>query len=743
MITSEDINKGTILVQRGKPAEAIEYFDQLMGSGQEESNAVLCARADALIAYAETVTIERQKKGLLEKAKKDLTKVTDADCLNDNAFLKLGEVEKKIEDLSFFDSTSTGSRRSVSSISKKNASSRINTSTTTADSHSQTLVTVSGKTCTYNDNEKIGSGGFAVVYRGTWSNQPVAIKHIQGRILEAKSCRNFLLEAGLMMKFESPFLLKCHDIISVPGHYCLVTDYMARGSLYKWLHDNTSPFNYQQQVQVAKDITRGLQVLHDENIVHRDLKSENILIDLDYRAKLADFGLAEIKKEASQAASHTNVAGTLKWLAPEVFQHRRNHNKASDIYSLGMVLWEIVTRLRPYAGKNDLEVEDAKRQNDHEKIPANCPARFSFLISQCWKLPHERPTAQDLVESWEKPESKFVGRRESEYGSLYSGGANFQLYSDSSHQVAQSIMPAISPAKFPSVTLFQPSLSPSLMIRKNAQEVADEVTPEEISVLLNAASKGELKTVKYHLKRNHYLLFAIGSVIDVGNRRYTDITVLQYAFIIGDIAMCKLIIKQFDKDEEKAIAYQISPESIERNGVYSLEPVITAYRELEKNYLGWSYEQRKESCWKVIGGHQKEFPMYIRYEMTERGTDAPWCQQGACGEPMSRDHTPHERDSYRIWEKYHDSRVPDGQQQLGVSFMWARPSTNTVVIPIVHFQITSPGWGNTILDAARTSIKCLENIQKKVNCYRQKLRAQFVILPDQKQVMTSSRTLHG
>ena len=138
--------------------------------------------------------------------------------------------------------------------------------------------------------------------------------------------------------------------------------------------------------------------MHGYSILHRDLKSLNILLDDRLRARLADFGLAKVKQETSSQS--TVAKGTVLWMAPELFKRRAEITAAADIWSLGMVLWELVSREIPFKdAQNQLQAATWIKDGEKEEIPSDCPADLKAIIESCWNLtPSQRPTAIQVVE---------------------------------------------------------------------------------------------------------------------------------------------------------------------------------------------------------------------------------------------------------------------------------------------------------------------------------------------------------
>ncbi len=171
---------------------------------------------------------------------------------------------------------------------------------------------------------------------------------------------------------------------------------MPKGSLYDLLH-NGQDLPWSIRYQIALDAASGLRDLHEHKpvILHRDLKSFNILLNDRLRAKLADFGLAKVKHEnSSQSSVSKGKVGTLLWMAPELFDDEPKVTAASDIYSFGMVLWELVTRRLPYDKWRPEAAGVRIAQGKKEEIPGDCPAALKKIIESCWQsAPTDRPTA--------------------------------------------------------------------------------------------------------------------------------------------------------------------------------------------------------------------------------------------------------------------------------------------------------------------------------------------------------------
>lgn len=130
-----------------------------------------------------------------------------------------------------------------------------------------------------------------------------------------------------------------------PPVFCIITEYLAGGSLRKYLHQqepNSLPLNL--VLKLALDIAHGMLYLHSQGILHRDLKSENLLLGEDMCVKVADFGISCLE---SQCGSAKGFTGTYRWMAPEMIKEK-HHTRKVDVYSFGIVLWELLTALTPF-----------------------------------------------------------------------------------------------------------------------------------------------------------------------------------------------------------------------------------------------------------------------------------------------------------------------------------------------------------------------------------------------------------
>ena len=249
----------------------------------------------------------------------------------------------------------------------------------------------------------IGEGGFGQVCRGRWGSVEVAIKRLHLKSLTERTEEALMGEAKTMAALRHPNVIRFYGLCMEPGRYSIVMELAPKGSLYQLLHSK-SDLPWKIRYSIAMDIGAGLQYLHDKAIVHRDLKSLNVLLDGNLRAQLTDFGLAQVKIETkTTTAQPEKSVGTRPWMAPELFGLRPKYSFESDIYAYGMTLWEIAARKIPYAGVEDADIVREVKEGEREEIPEDAPKGFAQLISLCWaQRSEERLKAEQVVVELER-----------------------------------------------------------------------------------------------------------------------------------------------------------------------------------------------------------------------------------------------------------------------------------------------------------------------------------------------------
>ena len=185
----------------------------------------------------------------------------------------------------------------------------------------------------------------------------------------------------------------------------LVMEYCPNNNLWSLLQNRNIDLNWDQKIELAMGVAKGIYYLHSfpVPVLHRDLKSLNILLDIYLVPKLADFGWTRMLAEKM-----TGSVGTFQWMAPEVIKGNTYTEKA-DIYSYGIILWEIAAREPPYKKMSATQVCVEVRDKDlRPTIPDDCPEPFANLIKKCWNRdPKKRPPFKEIIHELRSFRSKF------------------------------------------------------------------------------------------------------------------------------------------------------------------------------------------------------------------------------------------------------------------------------------------------------------------------------------------------
>ncbi|KAL2341665.1 hypothetical protein Fmac_009605 [Flemingia macrophylla] len=247
--------------------------------------------------------------------------------------------------------------------------------------------------------EPIGQGSCGTVYHALWYGSDVAVKVFSKQEYSEDLILSFRQEVSVMKRLRHPNVILFMGAVTSPQHLGIVTEFLPRGSLFRLLQRNTSKLEWRRRVNMALDIARGVNYLHHCNppIIHRDLKSSNILVDKNWTVKVGDFGLSRLKHE-TYLTTRTGK-GTPQWMAPEVLRNELSDEK-SDVYSFGVLLWELATEKIPWDTLNPMQVIGAVGFMNHRlEIPEDVDSQWASIIESCWHSdPASRPTFQELVE---------------------------------------------------------------------------------------------------------------------------------------------------------------------------------------------------------------------------------------------------------------------------------------------------------------------------------------------------------
>ncbi|XP_059453738.1 serine/threonine-protein kinase STY13-like [Corylus avellana] len=254
-------------------------------------------------------------------------------------------------------------------------------------------------------------GAFGKLYRGTYNGEDVAIKILERPENDPEKAQlmeqQFQQEVKMLATLKHPNIVRFIGACRKPMVWCIVTEYAKGGSVRQFLmkrQNRAVPLKL--AVKQALDVARGMAYVHGPGLIHRDLKSDNLLINADKSIKIADFGVARIEV---QTEGMTPETGTYRWMAPEMIQHRPYTQKV-DVYSFGIVLWELITGNLPFQNMTAVQAAFAVvNKGVRPTIPHDCLPILSEIMTRCWDAnPDVRPPFAEVVKMLENAETEIM-----------------------------------------------------------------------------------------------------------------------------------------------------------------------------------------------------------------------------------------------------------------------------------------------------------------------------------------------
>eukprot|EP00250_Pteridium_aquilinum_P013616 c21459_g1_i2 orf=859-2046(+) len=250
--------------------------------------------------------------------------------------------------------------------------------------------------------QKFASGSHSRLYHGFYKQQAVAVKLImppsEDEALSSRLDHQFSHEVALLSRLHHRNIVEFVSACKKPPVFCVIMEYLPGGSLKTFLH-KTEPHSLSLEMvtSIALDTARGMEYLHSQGVIHRDLKSDNLIMTEDLHIKVADFGVSCLEAHRDNMKGY---AGTYRWMAPEMIKEKPCSRKV-DVYSFGIVLWELLTGLTPYEDMTPVQAAFAVCQkNARPAIPPRCPKEIAKLMRKCWSTnPGNRPEFSQVVKA--------------------------------------------------------------------------------------------------------------------------------------------------------------------------------------------------------------------------------------------------------------------------------------------------------------------------------------------------------
>ncbi|KAH3760936.1 protein serine/threonine kinase [Pelomyxa schiedti] len=255
----------------------------------------------------------------------------------------------------------------------------------------------------------IGEGSFGFVYRGEWRGQQVAVKILKNQELgSAQIYKDFLNEIKTMESFRCPQIVGFVGAVHIKRRLAILTEFMELGSLTTTIAN--TKLSIKQKYKIALDTARGMNYLHQSGVIHRDLKTDNVLLcSLDPAsavcAKITDFGTTRDVQTSKEALQMTKAIGTPSYMSPEILQNA-NYDASTDTYSFAVLCYSLFVEKVPF-GEDEFpsawKIAEFVINGNRLPLPENkVPAECKTLITECWATaPTDRPPFSTVVTTLE------------------------------------------------------------------------------------------------------------------------------------------------------------------------------------------------------------------------------------------------------------------------------------------------------------------------------------------------------
>jgi tRNA A-37 threonylcarbamoyl transferase component Bud32 len=240
----------------------------------------------------------------------------------------------------------------------------------------------------------LAEGASAKVFKAKWKGKDVALKVFDPEHISF-SYDEFRRELALLVMLENDNLVPCYGACTqlTNGSLYIISEIMTKGNLKNFIKEMKKFIDLKMILRLTCDIVKGMKWLHSLNIIHRDLKSFNILVNSNMKCKIIDFGTSRVVDHVKKM---TGNLGTPAWMAPEVLTNAKYSQKA-DVYSFGIVMWELLTGEEPFHDMKTWAIPDAVISGKRPPIPKDVDKIYVAIMEQAWhQEPEMRPTFEQL-----------------------------------------------------------------------------------------------------------------------------------------------------------------------------------------------------------------------------------------------------------------------------------------------------------------------------------------------------------
>ena len=246
--------------------------------------------------------------------------------------------------------------------------------------------------------KKIGEGGFSEIYESKYLTFPVAVKVIFDPKINEKLMEEFYNEIEKLFILRHPNIIQLYGISDKSPKLAVITELAQKGNLFDYLHKDSKNkiINLTFKNKITLQLISTMYYIHARGFVHRDLKTQNILLDKNLDMKMCDFGLTRKKSELNSGSGQ--FAGTPCYMAPELFE-RKYYDEKVDVFAFGTVLWEIYTQKIPYFNCETSEIKNYVIKGEPLVCGSSVPKPIANLISKCRSVKaSDRPSFEEILE---------------------------------------------------------------------------------------------------------------------------------------------------------------------------------------------------------------------------------------------------------------------------------------------------------------------------------------------------------